>query len=161
MNFGKGGTMIPISHRGNLDGRIIELENNKSYIEKAIKDGYDVEIDIRFKNNSLWLGHDEPQEEISIDWLIENSNKLWIHCKDLNSIMFIRKSNLTQLNYFGHSLDSFVLTSKGFLFCLPSNDLDKNCVLVMPEFFDFIPTNNNMHGVLTDYAKYYREINNG
>lgn len=152
--------MKPISHRGNLDGRIIYNENTISYVNQAMEEGYDVEIDVRFKDNALWLGHDEPDEKIALDWLLSNADKLWIHCKDLESMMFISRSPMlhNQLNYFGHSQDPFVLTSRGYLFCLPSDDLDSNCVLVMPEHFNFKPKpSNNAYAVLTDYPANYKD----
>ena len=44
---------ILISHRGNIDGEFHELENNPTYIESAIKLGYDVEIDVWYINGKL------------------------------------------------------------------------------------------------------------
>jgi hypothetical protein len=50
--------MILISHRGNINGSIKSLENNPIYLDSAIKNGYDVELDIWYINNELWTGHD-------------------------------------------------------------------------------------------------------
>ena len=73
-----------ISHRGNVRGPIPEKENRPSYIDCAIGNGYDVEIDIRMINgDELWLGHDEPQYKIEHSWLEPRRDFLWIHCKDL------------------------------------------------------------------------------
>ena len=58
--------MILISHRGNINGKINELENNPDYINDALIIGYDVEIDIWVINNELFLGHDEPVHNIDI-----------------------------------------------------------------------------------------------
>ena len=38
--------MILISHRGNITGPNKEMENKPEYIEKTLKMGYDVEIDV-------------------------------------------------------------------------------------------------------------------
>ena len=54
------GKQILISHRGNIDGRNVEYENNPNYIEAAINLGYDVEIDVWFIDGKFMLGHDEP-----------------------------------------------------------------------------------------------------
>ena len=35
--------MILISHRGNLNGKKVDEENSPKYIEKALKEGFDVE----------------------------------------------------------------------------------------------------------------------
>ena len=56
--------MKVISHRGNIKGSIPDKENRPSYIDCAIGNGYDVEIDIRMIGGELWLGHDEPQYKI-------------------------------------------------------------------------------------------------
>ena len=53
--------MILISHRGNITGRFEHYENEPTYLDKAIKEGYDVEIEVWFKDNILWLGHDKPE----------------------------------------------------------------------------------------------------
>ena len=71
--------MILISHRGNLRGRIPKYENNPSYIEKALKEGFDVEIDVWYKDNEWYLGHDEPTYHINMNWL--RNKKLWCHAK--------------------------------------------------------------------------------
>ena len=35
--------MILISHRGNIDGRNPDMENNPSYIMRAVRENFDVE----------------------------------------------------------------------------------------------------------------------
>lgn len=148
--------MKPISHRGNKVGPLPHKENTVDYVECALASGYDVEIDVHCKDNRLWLGHDGPEEEISVNWLAQFDEQLWIHCKDLESLQFLRRTG-TFLNFFGHSNDPFVLTSRGYLFCLPSHDLDENCVLVMPEHFNFTPRpDNKAYAVLTDYPESYK-----
>ena len=42
--------MILISHRGNISGIEHDNENNPKYINAAIKEGYEVEVDVRFEN---------------------------------------------------------------------------------------------------------------
>jgi hypothetical protein len=41
-----------ISHRGNINGKIIERENSIDYVQETIDCGFDVEID-------LWINKDE------------------------------------------------------------------------------------------------------
>ena len=36
-----------------------------SYIDCAIGNGYDVEIDVRSIDGEYWLGHDEPQYKVT------------------------------------------------------------------------------------------------
>ena len=77
--------MVLISHRGNINGKIEEYENYPPYIDSALKQGYDVEIDVWFVNDEWWLGHDEPQYKISTEWLEERQDKLWMHCKNVDA----------------------------------------------------------------------------
>lgn len=148
--------MKPISHRGNLNGKIPERENTIDYIDEALAAGYDVEIDVHYKDDRLWLGHDGPDGHLPAKWIADNASRLWIHCKDLESISFLRYFG-SSLNYFGHNEDPFVLTSQGYFFCLPSDDLNENCVLVMPEYFNFTPKpSNKAFAVLTDYPTNYK-----
>ncbi len=78
--------MILISHRGNINGKNTEKENHPDYIDDAIKLGYDVEIDIWVIDGNFYLGHDGPQYNISLDWLSDRIDRLWIHCKNIEAI---------------------------------------------------------------------------
>jgi hypothetical protein len=127
--------MILISHRGNVSGIDVENENRPAYIERAIALGYDVEIDIFFVNDKLYLGHDEPQYNLSIDWLIKWKTKLWIHCKDLASLSWANQ-NINEFNYFFHDKDKATLTSKNIIWAFPGNQPLKNSVAVLPEIFN-------------------------
>jgi len=61
--------MIFISHRGNIAGKISNLENTQEYIVTALEKGYNVEIDIWYQKEKFYLGHDSPGEIIEIDFL--------------------------------------------------------------------------------------------
>ena len=86
--------MILISHRGNINTVNLERENTKSYIQEAIDLGYDVEIDVRYADGKFWLGHDEPDYEVELEWLLERKNNLWIHCKNFLSLARLINTNL-------------------------------------------------------------------
>ena len=58
-----------ISHRGNISGPDLKNENLPSYIDKALQQGLDVEIDLRKIKNKFFLGHDNPDYQVSLDWL--------------------------------------------------------------------------------------------
>lgn len=47
-----------ISHRGNLNGPNKQTENTIESIKLAINLGFDVEIDVWYIDNILYLGHD-------------------------------------------------------------------------------------------------------
>lgn len=119
-----------ISHRGNLNGRIEESENRPDYIDNAIQLAYDVEIDIWVKKDVLYLGHDEPQYEIDLDWLFSRKERLWVHCKNIEAMEHLYNTNL---NYFWHDADTMTLTSKGHIWAYPGKQPIKNSIAVMPE----------------------------
>jgi hypothetical protein len=142
--------MILIAHRGNIEGKVEEYENNPTYIEKAINEGFDVEIDIWFVNGLWYLGHDNPQYVIGLDWLMSRTNKLWIHCKNLNSLSEIKKYDL---HYFWHENDEYTLTSKKYIWAFPSKENKPGTISVLPEMF-----NTPIHkceGVCSDFVKKY------
>ena len=124
--------MILISHRGNISGRIESHENQPNYIDKAIELGYDVEIDVWYINETLWLGHDKPQYETTIDFLVERIDKLWVHCKNVESVLFLQKNNYN-INYFWHQEDDITLTSLNYIWAFPGKQPIKNSISVMPE----------------------------
>ena len=80
--------MYLISHRGNIEGKT-KWENHPNYIQEAIEEGFDVEIDVWFVDNKLYLGHDLPQYEIDHDFLI--NDKLWCHAKNIESLQIMNK----------------------------------------------------------------------
>ena len=143
-----------ISHRGNLEGPNPERENHPDYIIEAIQAGYDVEIDVWFKDGKFYLGHDEPQYLFPYDLLNGYYNKLWIHCKDMESLSNLNEldSNGSKLNYFSHEEDLGVLTSRGYIW---STNLYKRGILVMPEVFNKEPNEDTL-GVCSDYIVNYK-----
>ena len=144
-----------IAHRANTNGREIEKENCISQINKCIKLGYDVEIDIRVIQNKIFLGHDNAQEVISEDKIFDIKDKCWIHCKNLEAIAFFNKYGDT-LNYFWHQKDDFTLTSKGFIWTYPGKNLIEKSIYVMPELnlnIKYFPSlkSKGIAGICTDY----------
>lgn len=127
--------MILISHRGNIDGRIESLENKPDYIDFAISKGYDVEIDIWHKDNTIWLGHDSPEYAIDMNWLSERSENLWVHCKNTEAVSYFRECG-TELNYFWHQSDDVTLTSKRHIWSYPGKQPICGSIAVMPELFN-------------------------
>ncbi|MDA8811255.1 hypothetical protein N9N29_01560 [Amylibacter sp.] len=144
--------MILISHRGNISGKKIELENNPSYIQSTLNLGYEVEIDVWFKNGEWWLGHDKPEHKISIDYF---SNKpFWIHAKNMEA--FCNLQSYTDLNYFWHQEDDYTLTSKKYIWAYPGKCVlpVKKSIAVLPEIY-----NNdikNFSGICSDYIQDYK-----
>lgn len=146
--------MILISHRGNIDGKQLDRENRPDYIVDAILSGYNVEIDVRYVDGKIWLGHDEPQYETTIEWLSSYSKLLWIHCKDMNSLSFFNEYSefkCREFNYFSHDLDMGVLTSHNYIW---STNLYERGILVLPEIFNRTPIKGTL-GICSDVIQNY------
>jgi hypothetical protein len=144
--------MLIIAHRGNTNGPNPSLENKPSYIDEALQNkGIDVEIDLRIKDNQLYLGHDEPTYLIDQQFIIDRQDHLWIHCKDIESLIYC-STHLPFTNYFWHQEDDYTLTSKGFIWVYPCQPIPPNktrCICVIPEVDrTFV---NNSYGVCSDY----------
>lgn len=145
--------MILISHRGNITGKFPSQENHPNYIDMALLEGYDVEIDIWFYNNSFYLGHDKPQYDVSLEWLNERKKKLWVHCKNIKAVEYFN-TFLKEYNYFWHQEDTVTLTSKNFIWAYPGNQPIKYSIAVMPEIFD--DSLNSCLGVCSDNIQKYK-----
>lgn len=142
-----------ISHRGNISGPIEDFENNPEYINDTIINGFDVEIDLRIKDGDLYLGHDFAQYKINFDWLEKNFNRLWIHCKDIDSYSQI--SNFKNLTFFCHSSDDFSLISSGYLWVHNlSLELNDKCVIPLINLQDIENhkfSKKSVYAICTDY----------
>jgi hypothetical protein len=144
--------MILISHRGNIDGKKPHLENQPEYIDEAIALGYDVEIDLWLINGRTYLGHDEPQYEVGDEWFAKRADKLWVHCKNVESLNWIRS---TILHYFWHENDTLTLTSKQYMWAYPGKQPIIGSIAVMPEIYN--DKIKKCVGICSDYVKDYKD----
>lgn len=145
---------IFIAHRGNLNGSCPNDENRPLYIEHALSLGYDVEIDIWYKEGEYYLGHDAPTHLVSVKFLVYYGNNLWLHVKNEETLNHIRQSS--GLNYFWHNNDEFTLTSKGFVWSFPSKKIYPNYINLMPEINNISASDfrfKNVCGICSDYIK--------
>ena len=141
-----------ISHRGNLTGKNLKAENTILAIQKAITQGFDVEIDVWFEENEFWLGHDYPERIVSIDFL--KNEKFWIHVKNIEALSAIQEQ-LPESNYFWHQNDDFTLTSKNNIWTYPTKKLTKNSVIVCLDFNQIDEAiKNDIIGICTDDPVY-------
>ena len=146
-------TLKIISHRGNIKGPQPDKENRPSYIDCAIGNGYQVEIDVNLRDGELWLGHDEPQYKVTHTWIQERSQYLWLHCKDFESA-----KECWKYQAFCHSGDPFVYTSTAQIWLHGENDnlytLDDMTIIPViskQESTSFNTSNGVPFGVCTDY----------
>jgi hypothetical protein len=144
-----------ISHRGNINGPKPLEENRPEYIDIAIEQGYDVEVDIRYDvfDCKFYLGHDDSQYIVTPYWLAQRMNNLWIHCKNIDALYHFT-NNTGGYNYFWHQKDDFTLTSKGYIWTYPGKSYTSLSIIVMPEWenvdWDKLKV-TNCYGICSDY----------
>jgi hypothetical protein len=124
--------MILISHRGNLTGPNPERENSQLYIQEALDKEFDVEIDVWVIDDIIYMGHDKPQYGVDFRWIRDRVNKLWVHCKNVESVVYFKECGY-DVNYFWHQEDTLTLTSQNHIWVYPGNQPIKNSIAVMPE----------------------------
>jgi hypothetical protein len=144
--------MIIISHRGNIRGEKSDNENKPSYIDSAIGNGYDVEIDIHSIDSELWLGHDTPQYKVEHKWLDERKKYLWLHCKNSDAA-----KECWKYRSFCHTFDPFTYVSNGKIWLHDlTMEIDDNVIIPLITLVDIKKlTDNskfsNAFAVCTDY----------
>ena len=134
-----------ISHRGNINGPRRELENKPRYINQALELGYDVEIDVWWKDDGFWLGHDKPQFKVNRQFL--QNDKFWCHAKNIEGLYKMLDNN--NIHCFFHQEDDVTLTSKGYIWTYPNKQLTDNSIAVLPKELD---KSLNCYGVCTDFV---------
>lgn len=149
-----------IAHRGNLNGPNPEKENKPEYLLNAIRHCFYVETDLwMLDNGKLYLGHDKPQYEININFLLDIKKWLFCHCKNINALRYI-VSNYPEIECFFHNEDNCVLTSKQNIWTYPGKQLTDMSYCVMPEVADNLTINeinkSKCLGVCTDYIYKYK-----
>jgi hypothetical protein len=120
--------MIFIAHRGNTIGPNRVDENKPGYIQKALDDGYHVEVDV-WLTNDLFLGHDSPEHITTLEFL-KSDDRMIFHAKNTKALLFLVEHGL---HCFSHDQDDVVLTSNKWLWTFPGKTLTPSSVAVMPE----------------------------
>jgi hypothetical protein len=142
-----------IAHRGNLNGPSAS-ENSPEKLQEAILEGFDVEMDIWYKDGLLWSGHDRPEYLLDLGFLRQHHNNIWFHCKNIEAAEYLSNTPLFAPNFFSHDSDDFVITSFGYIWAFPGHKLTKGSVCVMPEASGQEPI--DCFGVCTDYPYKYK-----
>ena len=141
--------MILISHRGNMNGKNEKFENHPDYILDAKDKGFEVEIDVWFKENNFYLGHDRPQYKIDQSFL--EDEKFWCHAKSSETLYELSKINC---HYFWHDTDDYTITNKGYIWIYPNKPLLKNGICVLPEIAKY--KNLECKGICSDFIEKYK-----
>ena len=141
-----------ISHRGNIKGPIKDRENRPSYIDAAIKLGLDVEVDLRYISNEFWLGHDEAEYKVDLNWIEKRKNNIWFHCKNIEAVLELCKYN--NFKYFCHSQDPYVVTSTNHIWCHNlNNSINQKCIIPLITIEDIKNYKYSIpYAICTDYV---------
>lgn len=134
-----------------MSGPEVELENTPVHIDAAIAAGFDAEIDLWGKQGGLFLGHDGPDHSVTMEWLEQRANSVWVHCKNAGAISAVGQSDL---NWFYHNQDDYTLTSKGFLWAYPGRELPQTKVVALHfgKDFNYNRSLYGAHAVCGDYV---------
>jgi len=154
--------MIYIAHRGNVSGPS-KMENHPLHITHALALDFNVEVDVWYIDGQFILSHDHPTTA-NFKGSIESykapesylaNKKLWCHAKTIETFYRLLQNN--KINCFFHNSDDCTLTSKGYIWTYPGNDLTDKSIAVMPELvkepYDF----SKAYGVCSDYVMKYSE----
>lgn len=143
--------MIYISHRGNIDGINENRENSPEYINEAIKKGFDVEVDVWKIGQDFMLGHDKPQYKVDRSFLVRPM--IWCHAKNIDALRSLLRINS---HCFWHEEDQVTLTSRGFIWTYPGNELNNLSVCVLPETIEKEQDLKKCAGICSDLIGKYR-----
>ena len=138
-----------IAHRALLNGPDRNLENLPEQILLSLQEGYDCEIDVRLIDSKWMLGHDTPDYEVPFDFLEQTG--LWIHAKNLDALHYLTTTNLV---YFWHQNDDYVITSNNYIWTYPGKLLTDRSIMVLPEWVDSSLSgvlNSRCYGVCSDF----------
>jgi len=151
--------MFWIAHRGNLFGRDPCMENNPDYIKAAIEKGFDVEIDVWWKDDVYYLGYDEPQYQVDNQFFNTYILHLWCHAINASTFSHLLQ-DFPNIHVFRHDVDSIVLTSKAIPRAYPGQPIDSHTVCVMPEQARGKYTHKDLddcRGICSDYVGWYKQ----
>ena len=130
-----------IAHRGLIDGPNHQAENSMTTITEWCRQGRASEIDIWWHDEAFWIGHDEPRERVSPEFL--RSEFLWIHAKNPKGFYQLQKLSNEKgwgLRIFYHTDEDYVLTTNGDTIIYPGLPDMEGWTYMMPEMSNMIPT---------------------
>ena len=134
-------TPLRIAHRGLTEGPNHDLENSVERLTLRKENGLHSEIDIWWKDNHFWIGHDFPREQVSLDFL--TSPYFWIHAKHRESFLELQKVSSEKalgLRIFYHTDEDYILTTLGDTIIYPGLADCNGWVYMMPEMGSIQPS---------------------
>lgn len=118
---------IIISHLGNIDGRHPELENKFAYVDKALKAGWHVCVDVVFHCGTFILPYDGGFNPAPPAFL--SKQRVW--CRAYDPATLDALCNVGAHAFL--SADAPVLTSAQFIWTPTQHDLTPRSIALFPE----------------------------
>ena len=140
--------MRRIAHRGNYQGKNVERENTYLYLKEAIIAGFDVEVDVWLIDDKFFLGHDGPNEEVSLDQLKFIQPFAWFHAKNYAALETLLTN---RMHVFFHDQDEYTITSRGYIWAYSGKFVGPNAIACMPESTPGFSVPSNAAGICSDY----------
>ena len=125
-----------IAHRGNVSGRFVPDENKPERIDELNAKGVGCEIDVWYTQGSWFLGHDEPQHNVSFEWLMKSLPLRLYHCKNAAALdkLHLECGRLGyEVNLFYHTVEDYAITSRGHIVVHPDQMCLPDSIEMMPE----------------------------
>lgn len=122
---------IIISHLGNTDGRRPELENRLAYVQRALKEGWHVCVDVVFHCGSFLLPFDGGFNVAPPALL--SKQRVWCRAHNADTIDALCNINA---HCFLNSENFMALTSSQFIWTLPPHELVSRSIAMLPETAD-------------------------
>lgn len=155
-----------ISHRGNTNGSNQKLENTPEYILEAIKQGFDVKIDLWAGSRVFFLGSSCPTTIFPENWFndIEILSKLILHAKTQKTLY--KLTNLyPNITCFSNETDKYTLMSTGGIWCHNTlSGLSKDTVYmfsdpppIIEDHISFL-LECGIRGICSDYVGLIKDI---
>ena len=141
--------MILISHRGNTSGKNPQYENSEDYCQEAIDAGFCVEIDVWY-TDTWWTGHDRPQYRVNPDFFFTQTQSVWCHAKNIQALYRLHEMGA---HCFWHQRDAVTMTTEGYLWTYPLEELTPNSICVLPELQKDVEL--NCVGICSDFIVRY------
>lgn len=118
---------IIISHLGNIDGANPQQENKLSYVEKALKAGWHVCVDVVFYHGGFILPFDGGFNPVPPAFL--SKQRVWCRAHDPETLDALCNVNAHAFL----STEGLALTSSQFIWTLPTHLLTVRSIAVFPE----------------------------
>lgn len=140
-----------ISHRGNINGVELDVENTTYGIDRCLDLSLDIEIDIWYLDDAFYLGHDFPKQKIDETYL--TNPKIWCHAKNTDALFHMKNNSL--IHCFWHNTDDYTITSKGIIWAYPGKKINNLAVCVSPEKYNYsICELERAYGICSDDILY-------